>query len=189
MLLLTCEFKLSNGSYFSHIVESSCVSVTSIGDNDLNRNLQDLYECGLLSDVTVVADSRRFSVHKFILCSQSSVFTRMFQTEMIESRTNQVEISDVDPHIIHEMLLFLYTGNLGTLCEESAMQLYTAADKYDVDALKKKCSSFLKSNITEENVRKILQLAEMHSDDDLYQTIQLEFFSAHAEECAQTIDN
>ncbi|XP_035205339.1 speckle-type POZ protein B-like [Stegodyphus dumicola] len=104
---------------------------------------------------------------------------------MIESRNNQVEISDVDPDVMHEMFLFLYTGKVGKFCEQIVMQLYTIADKYDISALKNVCSSFLKSSITVENVCKILQLAHMHCDDDLYQRA-LEFFSNHLQEIYST---
>ncbi|XP_035232025.1 speckle-type POZ protein B-like [Stegodyphus dumicola] len=185
ILLLRCEFKLSNDSISSQIVESSCLFPTSIGECNLNRNLRNLYENGTLSDVTVVAESRRFSVHKFILCSQSSVFCRMFKTEMTESRNSQVEIPDVDPDIMHQMLLFLYTGNVEKLSEETVIQLYGVADKYDVSALKNVCLSFFKSSITVANVCKILQLADMHRVDDLYQSA-LEFFSDHLQEIYST---
>ncbi|XP_035224378.1 speckle-type POZ protein-like B [Stegodyphus dumicola] len=112
ILLLRCEFKLSDGNFSSETLETSCIFSTSIGESNLNRSVQNINESGALSDVTIIAGSRRFSVHKFILCSQSSVFFRMFETKMTESTNDQVEISDVDPDIIHEMLLFLYTGNV-----------------------------------------------------------------------------
>ncbi|XP_035220456.1 speckle-type POZ protein B-like [Stegodyphus dumicola] len=185
VLLLRCEIKLSNGSFSSDTVKSSCVFETFMIYPYLHRSLRNLYESGKFSDVTIVVDSRRFPVHKFILCSHSSVFCRMFETEMIESESNQVQISDVDPDIIHAMLLFIYSGGVEKLCVETAMQLYTAADKYDVLALKKMCASFLKSNISVKNVCNILQLAEMHSDDDLLWNA-FEFFSDHLQEIFST---
>ncbi|XP_035213940.1 speckle-type POZ protein-like [Stegodyphus dumicola] len=181
ILLLKCEFKLSDGSAYSKILESSCIFATSLGDSNLKRSLRNLYENGTLSDVTVVAKSRRFSVHKFILCSQSSVFCRMFETEMTESRNDQVEIPDVDSDIMHQMLLFLYTGNVEELSEETVIQLYGVAEKYDVSALKNVC----KLSVTVANVLKILQLAIMHHVDNLYQSA-LEFFSDHLQEIYST---
>ncbi|KFM71998.1 Speckle-type POZ protein B, partial [Stegodyphus mimosarum] len=185
ILLLKCDFKLSNGSFSSEIVESSCVFATSIGESNLTRSVRNINENGALSDVTVVAGSRRFSVHKFILCSQSSVFCRMFETDMRESANDRIEIPDVDLDIIHEMLLFLYTGNVEKLSAETVMQLYAVADMYDISALKNVCSSLLKSSITVENVFKILQLADLYCDENLYQSA-LKFFSHHLQEIYST---
>ncbi|XP_035221002.1 speckle-type POZ protein-like [Stegodyphus dumicola] len=109
----------------------------------------------------------------------------MFETGMIELKRNDVEISDIDPQVMDEFLLFMYTGYLERSLDETAEELYAIADKYDVPALQKKCSSFLKSNLNARNVCRILELACIHSDDDLYKNV-LEFSCEHAEEIFST---
>ncbi|XP_035225797.1 protein roadkill-like [Stegodyphus dumicola] len=185
VLLLECQFKFSDCKALTKCVDSSFAAAPSTGLRYLNSNLRNLYETGEFSDVNIDVGSRIFFAHKFILSSRSSVFAKMFETEMIESKNSVVEISDVDPNIIAEMLLFMYSGSLDEPLEKTATQLYSAADKYDVPTLMSKCSSFLKSNFSVKNVLSVLQLADMHSDDDLYNSA-LEFLSAHLLEIFST---
>ncbi|XP_035216425.1 speckle-type POZ protein B-like [Stegodyphus dumicola] len=180
-VLLECEFKFSNCHYSSEILESSCKFISSTKCPYYTSNFRSMYKSGKLSDVNIVVGSDYFPAHKFILCARSSVFSRMFHSEMSESTSSSVVISDVEPDIMDELLLFMYSGKLEKPLEETAMLLYSAADKYDVPALKKMCSLFLKFNFHIRNICSVLQLADMHSDSDLYLSA-LQFFSIHARE-------
>jgi len=62
------------------------------------------------SDVTLVARSKEFKAHKVILAVQSSVFRAVFESEMMEGKSNRVEIDDREEEIMEEMLTFIYTG-------------------------------------------------------------------------------
>ncbi|XP_035224379.1 speckle-type POZ protein B-like [Stegodyphus dumicola] len=181
VILLKCEFSFANQDYFSKTAESSFALVSSITCPNFNRDFRNLYKTGTLSDVNIIVGSKTLRVHKSILCARSSVFARMLKTKMSESVRNEVEISDIEADVMDEFLLFIYTGNIKNVLPVTAERLYVAADKYDVSALKEICSSFLKSNLSVNNVCKVLQLASIHSDEDLYKSV-FEFSSAHAEE-------
>ncbi|KFM68117.1 Speckle-type POZ protein, partial [Stegodyphus mimosarum] len=109
----------------------------------------------------------------------------MFETEMRESKNSIVEISDMDPDVIDEMLLFMYSGETGKPLEETGTRLYTLADKYDIPVLKQKCSSFLKSSLTVSNVCEVVQLADLHSDEELCES-SIEFIWLHAKDVFAT---
>ncbi|XP_035224377.1 speckle-type POZ protein B-like [Stegodyphus dumicola] len=179
-LLLNCQFTFSDCHYINEMMEFSCAFTSSIHCHDFSINIQNLFETGEFSDVDIKVDSKTFSAHKFILCARSPVFSKMFETEMIESKENIVEISDADPDTIDEFLFFLYCGHLRKPLEETSKKLYAVADKYDVPALKKRCSSFFKSNLDCKNISEMLRLADLYLDDDLYESV-LEFTNAHAE--------
>ncbi|KFM72007.1 Speckle-type POZ protein, partial [Stegodyphus mimosarum] len=105
----------------------------------------------------------------------------MFLTNMSESNKNIVEITDISPEIMADLLLFMYSGSLDSRLCKTVEELYAAADKYDIHALKKKCSSYLKSKYLDtRTVSNVLQIACLHSDDDLYHSV-LEFINKHAE--------
>ncbi|GFQ64397.1 tdpoz1 [Trichonephila clavata] len=70
------------------------------------------------------------------------------------------------------MLLYIYTATLPDLQWDSACNLYAAADKYEILGLKSKCSSFMKDNITIDNVLDLLILTDMHQDEDLKSAVQ-----------------
>ncbi|GIY37151.1 TD and POZ domain-containing protein 3 [Caerostris extrusa] len=70
------------------------------------------------------------------------------------------------------MLGYLYTADVEGLQWESAIDLYKAADKYEILSLKKKCSSFLKLNLTPTTACDILLLSDLHMDGDLKTYVQ-----------------
>ncbi|XP_035225092.1 uncharacterized protein LOC118197667 [Stegodyphus dumicola] len=186
VLLLKCEFIFSDCKYFSEITESFCSFTTSINCHDFNSDLRNLYETEQFSDARITVGSEVFFVHKCVLCARSSVFSRMLQTKMTEAKNDTIEISDVDPNVMEQMLSFMYSGYLEDM-EDSVGELYALADRYDVSSLRKKCSNFFKSNFTFGNVCNILQLADLHSDTDLFNSA-LAFISDHATDVFSTHD-
>lgn len=54
---------------------------------------------------------------------------------MAEARNDRVQIDDVDPDVLKEMLRFMYTG-LAPNMERMADDLLAAADKYQLERLK-----------------------------------------------------
>ena len=58
------------------------------------------------SDITLICDRRKFSVHKFILAAHSDVFAAMFRHSTTEEAlTNVVKIQDSDPDTVDRFLL------------------------------------------------------------------------------------
>lgn len=90
---------------------------------------------------------------------------------MMESRTNLVQITNLNPSIFKVFLEYLYTEVLPKLSPELAVQLYEVADFYDVADLKKKCTICLESHLTPNNVDQLLRLAESHCDEVLQKSI------------------
>ncbi|XP_035229105.1 speckle-type POZ protein B-like [Stegodyphus dumicola] len=173
-LELKCEFKFSDCSSLSEIIKTSSAFAlpTSLHHQQFSCDLGNLYKTGKLSDITITVGSKTFSVHKSIVCARSAVFCRMFEIEMKESVGNRVDISDIDPDIMDEILMYMYSGWLKKPLEgDRAEELYAVADKYDIFTLKEKCSTFFKSGLSASNVCRVLQLADLHSDDDLYKQV------------------
>jgi speckle-type POZ protein len=59
-------------------------------------------------------------------------------------------------------LRFLYTGEVDKL-DEMYLELFTAADKYDVRPLREICIQHMATNISVDNAVEVLALAERHS--------------------------
>ncbi|CAG0905770.1 unnamed protein product, partial [Cyprideis torosa] len=127
-------------------------SLTQSGDK--------LFTSGLHSDVTLLVEDRKFAVHKAILAAQSPVFASMFQHEMVEKQTGEVRINDISADVIEELLRFMYTGNVKNI--EKNRELFAAAAKYNLEALKKICEKRLACSLSSENLYQTLVLAELH---------------------------
>ncbi|GFR12310.1 TD and POZ domain-containing protein 5 [Trichonephila clavata] len=131
---------------------------TCISD-ELRKALKAIHDEGLFSDMKLRAASETFSVHKNILAARSPTFKAMFEKVTKENSQECVDISDFDNDTARQMILYMYTDTLDKLCWEKSLKLYVAAVKYGITALKNECTSFVKRNLTPENVCKILILA------------------------------
>ena len=59
----------------------------------------------------------------------------MFEHDMQESSNNKVEVNDVDPEVLKEMLTYMYTDQVPNMKSVACSLLYVA-DKYQLDQLK-----------------------------------------------------
>ena len=145
------------------------------------------------SDVTLVASHKKqdnsstpveFPAHKVILAARSPVFASMFEHNMQENSSNQVEIDDIYPNVVKVMLTYIYTGRVSNI-SEVAYDLFYAADKYQLDQLKTLCEEQLSKNLKVENAARIIQLAHMHNAP-LLKRNTLQFISDHGAEVRAT---
>ena len=121
------------------------------------------------SDVEIICGERTFDCHQMILSVRSPVFRAMFQNDMAEKRTNRVEIQDLSEEVVAQMLRFIYTGssNLDVNNPDINYELLEAAEKYQLELLKKICANKLKSTLTVENCIQNLIFAETHRQGDI----------------------
>ena len=59
----------------------------------------------------------------------------MFDHDMEEKKNSRVEVKDVEPEVMAELLRFIYTGKVTTI-DSMAAELLAAADKYALERLK-----------------------------------------------------
>lgn len=151
----------------------------------LSEDLGGLFESQKFSDAILCVGKEEFYVHKAVLAARSPVFAAMFQHEMEEKKQNRVEITDVDPVVLREMLRFIYTGKSSNLDKMEA-DLLSAADKYDLERLKVMCEESLCSNLSVESAAEVLILADMHSANQL-KAHAIEYINTHATDVMETI--
>jgi len=137
-----------------------------VPDCRLSDDLGQLFECSQFADVTLTCSAREFRCHKAILVARSPVLAAMFEHDMKERQHNRVEIDDMDPDVMADMLRFIYMGKAPNL-ESMAADLLAAADKYALERLKVMCEEALCNNLSVENVSEVLILADRHSAEQL----------------------
>lgn len=144
-----------------------------------------LLESERLSDVKLVVNKvHQFPAHRSVLGSRSPVFATMFENNMIESTGNIVEISDIEPEVVKELLRFIYTERVECL-DVLGLELFVAADKYALEDLKFKCEDVLCNSIDAENAVVLLIHADLHRSQRLKDVAQ-EFIVKNAEEVVMT---
>eukprot|EP00096_Caligus_rogercresseyi_P004875 TRINITY_DN1947_c0_g1_i1.p1 TRINITY_DN1947_c0_g1~~TRINITY_DN1947_c0_g1_i1.p1 ORF type:complete len:379 (+),score=136.90 TRINITY_DN1947_c0_g1_i1:159-1295(+) len=163
-LTLFCEVSVVADSV--NISGQSNAVQFKVPDCRLSEDFNTLFESSQFADVTLACQGREFKCHKALLTARSQVFAAMFEHDMEESKQNRVEVKDVDPDVMADMLRFIYTGRANNL-ENMAADLLAAADKYALDRLKVSCEEALCNSLTVENVSEILILADLHSAEQL----------------------
>ena len=119
------------------------------------------------SDIKLVAPcGKDLNAHKCILAARSTTFAAMFKHDMLEKKSNIVKITDVNYDVLKEMLLFIYTANVENI-KTFASELFIAADKYDIQDLKRQCENYIADNINVENAIEVFELAEKHNAEKL----------------------
>ncbi|CAG0901627.1 unnamed protein product [Darwinula stevensoni] len=181
-LTLYCEVSVVADSV--NISGQSNASPFRVPDCRLADDLGMLFESQRFSDVTLAAAEKEFVAHKAILAARSPVFAAMFEHEMEERKAGRVEIADVEPEVLQEMLRFVYTGKSPNL-DKLADELLAAADKYALERLKIMCEEALSQSLSIENAADVLILADLHSADQL-KSQAIEFINTHATDVMET---
>ena len=86
----------------------------------------------------------------------------MFDSEMKESASNEVEVPDVAADVFKAMLQYIYGGLSPKSMVDVSHGLLAAADKYGLDELKMACESFICGRLQTTNVIEALLLAEKY---------------------------
>lgn len=127
---------------------------------------------GDLSDVVLNVKGKEFKAHKMILSARSKVFSAMFTHDMKERKEGKVNIEDINASDMHNLLIYIYSGVMPDITTSRLLNLYIAADKYDISSLKKRCRELIKSRLDEDNFLDVLKLADKYSDEELLSSVK-----------------
>ena len=128
----------------------------------------------------------KFFAHKAILAVRSPVFEKMFLHNMQESMTNTVNLPDVEPAILKELLTYIYTSESPNI-KEHAISLLYQAEKYQLDHLKALCERCLSYSLRVDNVARMLILADACNAEQLKRNAFL-YISEHGDKVKLTED-
>ena len=96
--------------------------------DQLSQDWMNVFSSKEFSDVQIHCGDQVFDCHQVVLAARSPVFRAMFQSNMLEKNTRRIEVPDLRPEVVSDMLTFMYTGktpNLDQLVED----LLTAVEK------------------------------------------------------------
>ena len=96
----------------------------------------------------------KFFAHKAILAVRSPVFARMFMHNMQESVANAVNLPDIDPDVLKELLIYIYTTESPNIKKHASSLLYQA-EKYQLEHLKILCERRLSYDLEVDNAARV----------------------------------
>ena len=88
---------------------------------------------------------------------------------MSEKHSKKVHIPDVRKEVFSEVIKFIYTGNISSedSTKEHARDILAAANKYELDLLKKLCEAQLVSTLDASNCVELLVHGDLHQATNL----------------------
>lgn len=134
-----------------------------VPESDIGVHFGALLETMEGSDITFNVSGEKFHAHKLVMAARSPIFRSEFFDGQ-ESDDLDITLSNIDPKVFKAMLHFVYTDALlaDDLEASLAAKLLEAADRYDLERLKRMCEAYLCKDITVDSVAKMLALAESH---------------------------
>uniref|UniRef100_A0A336MN64 Kelch-like protein diablo n=1 Tax=Culicoides sonorensis TaxID=179676 RepID=A0A336MN64_CULSO len=152
--------------------------------NKVLQNLNTLRIDSRFCDVEIVAGKSVFKAHRVVLSSASSYFEAMFRPELGLSEGTQktVTLHSIDPHILKQLIDFIYTGKV-EIDQKNVQELLAAADMLQIVEIVDGCCEFLVRELHPSNALGILRFAETHSCDSLIKSAQT-FVNSHFPEVA-----
>ena len=131
------------------------------GPENLLKDLEIAFSNREFTDVQIQCGDKVFDCHQFMLSARSPVFRAMFQADMTEKKTRKVDVKDLHPDVVAEMLTFIYTGNTPNL-NRLAGELLAAAEQYQLELLKNICEERLCNSLEIGNSVSHLVLGDMY---------------------------
>ncbi|XP_078572542.1 kelch-like protein 20 isoform X2 [Branchiostoma floridae x Branchiostoma japonicum] len=122
----------------------------------------DLQKAGVLQDVVLEVEGRRFPCHRLVLSAASPYFRAMFTSDMAESRQKTVVLQDLDAGVFGEILSYIYSGTLHVSLDK-VQPLYQAADLLQLDYVRDICSSYMAMNVEHSTCVDLYNFADVFS--------------------------
>ena len=136
------------------------------------------------NDVTIIADEQSIPCNKMVLSCYSKFFEKLFRTNFKEKYQKQVEINGFDGQIIKLIIDYIYSGSV-KVENKNVMDIVSASDYLQLDALKHFCFEFLESQLTAENCLEVIRASILYKPgsclDKAYQLL-----SENLEDISQT---
>ena len=99
-----------------------------------------------VSDLTLVVDNTKYSLHRIVLCAASKVFHEICAASK-KATHETVHLNETDDckAVFDDFVEYVYTGCI-TLNLDTVHGIITLADKYQVDDLKKAACRFVEKH-------------------------------------------
>ena len=109
-----------------------------------------MFENEEMCDIELKAGERSIKCHRVVLASCSQYFKAMFTSDMSEVKQDVVEIVDIDPDSLFELIRFVYTSKM-LITVDSVQSLLYVASFLQIESAAEACSSFMKSHLHPSN--------------------------------------
>jgi len=178
-LVTTMAIYIEGKNYLKHrdMTEEFVRDMRTIPDHD-----------DMFYDLTVICGDKQLKSNKALLASRSLVFGRMLETDMTEKIKGEINITDVKPDIMNDILDYLSNGLIPNDFDNKAVEMIHAAEKYKLDALMKACENSLADNLAVDTVINTLITVDLYVPKSVHRQKILDFINSNAAQVIKTKD-
>lgn len=131
-------------------------------------SLLELFQKQVPYDFHIEIGTQTFPTHRHILILRSDYFKTLFESQLNDSTTNHLTLTD-DIHLqAFEILLkYLYTNRFDTILNNEFLliELFKLSDRFLIDSLKQRClHELLRNHLNKDNVFQYLNLFDTYND-------------------------
>ncbi|XP_066883380.1 kelch-like protein 30 isoform X3 [Kogia breviceps] len=126
---------------------------------DMLDGLRRLRSQPKLADVTLLVGGRELPCHRGLLALSSPYFHAMFAGDFAESFSARVELRDMEPAVVAQLVDFVYTGRL-TITQGNVEALTRTAARLHFPAVQKVCGRYLQQQLDATNCLGICEFGE-----------------------------
>ncbi|GMT03242.1 hypothetical protein PENTCL1PPCAC_25416, partial [Pristionchus entomophagus] len=132
-------------------------------------------------DVTIIIGEKRLNGHKDLLCSRIPFFTVLFNSNMSECTSGEINLSSnlcaFELTVIEGFLDYAYTGRL-TISEDNVQDLMMGAVYFSIDLVMDECYRFMIYRARPDNILSIMfycRTIAYNCMDDVFKYIDKNF--------------
>lgn len=119
-----------------------------------------------LCDIILRVQGREIYAHRLVLAASSRYFHSMFAGDMLESRSTEVELKEVEADATELLVDFSYTARL-EITVNNVQSLMTAASLFDFPAVFEATAKFLTGQLHPSNCLGIRNFAKTYGSESL----------------------
>lgn len=140
--------------------DSEQTSLTQQLSLKVMRSFKQLRDEGHLIDFTIIAEDKKFKVHKIILAASSAYFRALFlHPDSKEMKESEVRLEDISCNAIESILNYCYTLELH-LDPDNVREIILAANRLQVTVIQRMAVEFLSNSMESSNCLGIYSLAK-----------------------------
>lgn len=172
---------MDHNSYTSVNELSEEVQLYEGAENFTKKAFENLYELRKnckLCDIVLISCGKRISAQKVVLAASIPYFQLMFTSDMLESNASEVEINEVEPEAIIQMVNYAYNQRV-KITLQNVQSVMTASNYLQVTDVTEACCSFLLKHLRPQNVLGILGFCQDMSAEDTFVNDINDYISKH----------
>ncbi|KAK4471595.1 hypothetical protein MN116_005008 [Schistosoma mekongi] len=154
--------------------------------NTLNFQDREVYKTGFLAldcmrrdgklcDITLIADSNRFTAHRVVLAATIPFFNGMFLSNMAESTKSEVAIHGLDACALEAFIGYAYTG-LVQINPRNVQSILIGANFLQLNNVRNICCRYISERLTVDIVLPLRSLAQSFLCTDLVSACETYIF-------------